>query len=722
MATKEKDNAENDGDKDEKLIARAKQRFTASMSEEAEQREEMSRDLKFVRLGGVHQWDDAAVQSRQLVGQERPILTINRIAAFNNQVINEIRQNRPAIKIRPCDDHADVETAEILQGVIRNIESQSNAGIAYETAAASMVDCGLGYFRIIPQYITNDAWEQELVIKRVPDISKVVSDSNSTEPDGSDARWAGIIEEIPRDDFDEDYPKESAGWDASGALDSDWTNRKVVRIFEYFEKKETPEKIHVLTDGRVVWDSELKEGDAIKDSRKSSKISVMWYKLGADSVLESTELPITSIPIIPCIGNEVWADGKRTIYGLTRHGKSPQQLYNYQSSCEAEYLALSPLSPFMASIEAVQGYEKEYQNANRSPTSVLFFNAYNESGNPLPQPKRQDPAQVPTGIVNAKAAAIDDIKSSLGIYDATLGNNPSDQSGKAVLSLQRQASQGTFHYSANMARSIRQAGRILVEWIPKVYDTARIMRIIGEDDEIDHVKIDPELQGAKGEIEDERGEIQKIYNLSVGRYDVYADVGASYATKRQESAESMIQLVGSYPDIMLSAGDLIVKNLDWAGSDAIAERMKKMLPPQLQEPEKGQQVPDPAAQQMEQQMGQMADQMEEMGQEIARLSDDKDIKMRELAIKQFDAETKRIKTIADIEAGTQPGIEPTTLEIEAHANQMLNDEHARELAIKQEIHRQHMDLNPLTPPGEAAEPVQAQEPQNIEQAEPTQQP
>jgi hypothetical protein len=718
METKATDKAT---DTDEKLIQRAKQRFTASMSEESEQRDEMSRDLKFVRLGGTHQWDDAAVSSRTMVGQERPILTINRIAAFNNQVINEIRQNRPAIKIRPCDDHADVETAEIFQGVIRNIESQSNAGIAYETAAASMVDCGLGYFRIIQQYITSDAWEQELVIKRVHDIFKVVFDPNSSEPDGSDARWAGIMEEIPRDDFDEQYPKESAGWDASGVLDSDWTNKKIVRIFEYFEKKETPEKIHVLIDGRVVWDSDLKEGDEIEDSRKSSKTSIMWYKLGADAVLESTELLITSIPIIPCIGNEVWTDGKRTIYGLTRHGKSPQQLYNYQSSCEAEYLALSPLSPFMASLEAVQGHEKEYKNANRSPASVLFYNAYDDMGRALPKPERQQPAQVPTGIVNAKQAAIDDIKSSLGIYDATLGNNPSEQSGKAVLSLQRQASQGTFHYSANMARSIRQAGRILVEWIPKVYDTARIMRIIGEDDEIDHVKIDPDMDGAKGEIEDERGEIQKIYNLSVGRYDVYADVGASYATKRQESAESMMNLVQSYPDIMQVAGDLIIKNLDWAGSDVISERMKKMLPPQLQEPEKGQQSPDQAAQQAQQQMEQMANQMEHMSQEIARLSDDKDIKILELYIKRFDAETKRIKTIADIEAGTAPGIEPTTLEIEAHVNQMLNDEHARELAINQEIHKQHMDLNPPqpqmqeSPQREATESVQ--EPQAIEQEE-----
>lgn len=698
-------------DTEDKIVQRAKDRFTQAISYESEQRDAMNSDLKFVRLGGEHQWDAAAVQSRQLIGQERPILTINRIAAFNNQVINEIRQNRPAIKIRPCDDNADVETAEIFQGVIRNIESQSNAGIAYETAAQSMVDCGLGYFRIIPQYVSDDAWEQELVFKRVADFNSVVFDPNSKEPDGSDARWAGIVEDIPKNDFDALYPEESAGWEQQGISEGDdWINKKVVRIFEYFERKEASAEINLLADGNVVWSDELTGNEQVISTRKTKRVSVMWYKIGANAILDKTELPIKYIPIIPCIGNEVWADGKRTIYGLTRHGRSPQQLYNYQSSCEAEYLALSPLSPFMASVEAVQGYENDYKIANRSPMSVLFYNAYDESGRALPRPDRQQPAQVPTGIVNAKQAAIDDIKSSLGIYDAALGANPNDQSGKAVLSLQRQASQGTYHYSANMARSIEHAGRILVDWIPKVYDTARIMRIMGEDDEIDHVKIDPEQPQAKQEVQDERGEIQKIYNLSVGRYDVYAGVGASYATKRQESAESMMQMVQSHPEIMQIAGDLIVKNLDWAGADSIAERMKKMLPPQLQEQEQKQ---DPQLEQATQQMNQMADQMQQMSDEIARLSDEHELKMLDLAIKQYDAETKRIKTIADIEAGTAPGIEPSTLEVEAHASAMADAEHARQLEIIKTIHQIEMDKQ---------QPTEPQEPQAVEQAEPVQEP
>jgi hypothetical protein len=706
MATENKDES--------KIVQRCKDRFTQAMDAESTQRQAMSDDLKFVRLGGEYQWDAAAISARQMVGQERPMLTINRIAAFNNQVINEIRQNRPGIKIRPCDDNADTETAEILQGIIRNIESQSNAGIAYETAAASMVDAGLGYIRIISQYVSETAIdEQELVIQRIPDISKVTFDVNSTEPDGSDARWAHVAEDIPKDEFEKEYPDEYAqGWEYADGKSSDWLNDKTVRVCEYYEVKETKEEINLLADGRVLWKSELQPSDQVIKSRKSTRKTVCHYKIGANKILSEAEYPISSIPVIPFIGNEVWTDGKRTIYGLTRHGKSPQQLYNYQSSCEAEYLALSPLSPFMASIEAVQGYENDYAVANKKPLSVLFYNAYDPTtGQPLPRPERQAPAQVPTGVVQAKQAAIDDIKASLGIYDATLGDNPGQQSGKAVLSLQNQASQGTFHYSANAARSIRQCGRVLVEWIPRVYDTDRIMRIIGEDDEIDHVRNSPDIQGAKQETTDERGEIQKIYNLQVGKYDVFADVGASYATKRQESANSMIELVRSYPEIMPIAGDLIVKNLDWAGADAISERMKKMLPPPLQEQEQS-----PELQQATQQMQQMSQQMEEMGKHIQQLTDDQDLKMLDLAIKQYDAETKRIKTIADIEAGTAPGIEPSTLEIEKHASDMADAEHARQLEIMKTIHQMSMDNQ------QAQQPPQMQETPQGENAEPVQEP
>jgi hypothetical protein len=689
------------------------------MDIESEQRKEMAHDLKFVRLGGTHQWDDAAVASRQLVGQERPLLAINRLAAFNNQIINEIRQNEPAIKIRPANDEASEETAEIFQGIIRNIENVSNAKVAYNTAASNMVDAGLGYFRILSQYVSDDNWQQELVIKRVPDIFKVYFDPNSTEPDGSDARRAAIVEEIERDVFEELYPEESNGFSAAGIEESDWINKKTVRVCEYFEAKDTPAELCQLSDGRVLWKSELQEGDQVVSSRKSKRTTICWYKIGADSILDRTELPIKYIPIVPMQGNEVWTDSKRTLSGLTRGGKSPQQLYNFWASAEAENLALVPLAPFIGDPESFQGYEELWAGANKKPLAYLPYNSISSTtGQQLPRPERQPFAGAPQGLIAAKQSAIDDIKSSLGIYDAALGQNPNDQSGKAVLSLQRQASQGTYHYSANAALSKQQAGRILIDWIPSIYDTAQVMRIIGEDDYVDHVQVSPENPQSVTEQQDPMtGKIKKIYNLQVGKYDVYADIGASYATKRQESAESMMSLVQSYPQMMQIAGDLIVKNLDWTGAEAIAERLQKMLPPQLQPPAEDQQPPDPQLQQAGQQMQQMSEQMQHMSQEIMRLQDETQFKDRELKIKEYDAETKRIVALMPDKA-TEP-MGATELELEKHASDMMDAEIQRGLAVQNAIHQQTIDHAKLAQP---QQPQQPQESAQQEQAEPTQEP
>jgi len=597
-----------------------------------------------------------------------------------------------------------------MQGIIRNIENVSNAEVAYNTAAACMVDAGLGYFRILSQYVSDDDWTQELVIKRIPDIFKVYFDPNSTEPDGSDARRAAIVEEIAKDVFDEMYPEEANGFSAAGIEESDWTNKKVVRVCEYFEAKDKPAELCQLSDGRVLWRDELTDSDQVASSRKSKRTTICWYKIGADSILDHTELPIKFIPIVPMQGNEVWTDSKRTLSGLTRSGKSPQQLYNFWASAEAENLALVPLAPFIGDPESFQGYEGLWAGANKKPLAYLPYNSISATtGQQLPRPERQPFAGAPQGLIAAKQSAIDDIKSSLGIYDAALGSNPNDQSGKAVLSLQKQASQGTYHYSANAARSIQHCGRILIDWIPNVYDTEQVMRIIGEDDEIDHVQVSPNTEQSVTEQQTEQGEIKKIYNLQVGKYDVYADVGASYATKRQESAESMMSLVQSYPQIMQVAGDLLVKNLDWTGAEAIADRLKKMLPPNLQPEPEGQQPEDPQLQQAGQQMQQMSEQMQHMGAEIQRLQDEHEFKDRELKIKEFDAETKRIVALMPDKVSEPMGA--STLELEKHASAMMDAEIKRGLDVQNAIHQQTIDHAKL---------AQAQEPAQQEQTEPQQ--
>lgn len=638
---------------EDKVIERAQKRFNLAADLESEGRIERLDDIKFVRLG--QQWPDSVKRDRERPGQERPMLTINRLFQFRNQIINEIRQNRPGIKVRPVDDQSDVDTAEVMQGLIRHIQDASRADIAYDTAAEWQVDCGLGYFRIITDYCEDDSFNQDILIKRVVDPNKVYFDPESTEPDGSDAKWAFVIEDWSLDDFEIEYPDiDTTSWQDGVTGDRQgWFGKDFVRVAEYFEIKSVPRTLVQLQDGSTLFKDELPDEykDLIIDERPSFDKKCMWYKIGGDKILDKTELPTSFIPVIPVIGNEVWCEGKRHVHGLTRFAKDPARQYNYMQSANTEVMALAPRAPYIVAEGQIDGYEQEWLMANRHNISVLTYNPVSFGGTTVGAPQRQQGITTNPGFESAMARAIDDMKSTMGIFDASLGNRESNQSGKAILSQQRQANIGNFHFSDNLNRSIRQAGRIIVEMIPKIYDTQRVIRILGEDEVPKQVSINPDQPEAKMEQPSQQGGVESIYNFNVGKYDIVVDSGPNYATKRQEAAESMMAFVQADPAVLQVAGDLIVRNMDWPGADEIAKRMQAMLPPQIQqtmkaEEDDGQPKVDP---QVEQQMNQMADMVEHLTQELqnanAKVGSDED----KLDIERFKAQTDRMKVIADIE-------------------------------------------------------------------------
>ena len=638
---------------EDKVIERAQKRFNLAADLESEGRIERLDDIKFVRLG--QQWPDSVKRDRERPGQERPMLTINRLFQFRNQIINEIRQNRPGIKVRPVDDKSDVDTAEVMQGLIRHIQDASRADIAYDTAAEWQVDCGLGYFRIITDYCEDDSFNQDILIKRVVDPNKVYFDPESTEPDGSDAKWAFVIEDWSLDDFEIEYPDiDTTSWQDGVTGDRQgWFGKDFVRVAEYFEIKSVPRTLVQLQDGSTLFKDELPDEykDLIIGERPSFDKKCMWYKIGGDKILDKTELPTSFIPVIPVIGNEVWCEGKRHVHGLTRFAKDPARQYNYMQSANTEVMALAPRAPYIVAEGQIDGYEQEWLMANRHNISVLTYNPVSFGGTTVGAPQRQQGITTNPGFESAMARAIDDMKSTMGIFDASLGNRESNQSGKAILSQQRQANIGNFHFSDNLNRSIRQAGRIIVEMIPKIYDTQRVIRILGEDEVPKQVSINPEQPEAKMEQPSQQGGVESIYNFNVGKYDIVVDSGPNYATKRQEAAESMMAFVQADPAVLQVAGDLIVRNMDWPGADEIAKRMQAMLPPQIQqtmkaEEDDGQPKVDP---QVEQQMNQMADMVEHLTQELqnanAKVGSDED----KLDIERFKAQTDRMKVIADIE-------------------------------------------------------------------------
>jgi hypothetical protein len=557
--------------------------------------------------------------------------------------------------VRPVDDKSDVDTAEVMQGLIRHIQDASRADIAYDTAAEWQVDCGLGYFRIITDYCEDDSFNQDILIKRVVDPNKVYFDPESTEPDGSDAKWAFVIEDWSLDDFEIEYPDvDTASWQEGVTGDRQgWFGKDFVRVAEYFEIKSVPRTLVQLQDGSTLFKDELPDEykDLIIGERPSFDKKCMWYKIGGDKILDKTELPTSFIPVIPVLGNEVWVEGKRHVHGLTRFAKDPARQYNYMQSANTEVMALAPRAPYIVAEGQIDGYEQEWLMANRHNISVLTYNPVSFGGTTVGAPQRQQGITTNPGFESAMARAIDDMKSTMGIFDASLGNRESNQSGKAILSQQRQASIGNFHFSDNLNRSIRQAGRIIVEMIPKIYDTQRVIRILGEDEVPKQVSINPDQPEAKMEQPSQQGGVESIYNFNVGKYDIVVDSGPNYATRRQEAAESMMAFVQADPAVLQVAGDLIVRNLDWPGADEIAKRMQAMLPPQIQqtmkaEEDDGQPKVDP---QVEQQMNQMADMVEHLTQELqnanAKVGSDED----KLDIERFKAQTDRMKVIADIE-------------------------------------------------------------------------
>ena len=404
-------------------------------------------------------------------------------------------------------------------------------------------------------------------------------------------------------------------------------------------------------------------------SREVDIRKIKWIKTNGYEILEEQEWPGKWIPVVRVVGNEYEVEGRIYISGLVRNAKDAQRMYNYWVSQEAEMLALAPKAPFIGYGGQFEGYEHQWKTANTQNWPYLEVNpdVTDGAGSILPLPQRAAPPLAQTGLIQAKMGASDDIKATTGYYDSSLGATSNERSGRAILARERQGDTGSYHYVDNLARAIRYVTRQLVDLIPKIYDTQRIARIIGIDGETGTVRIDPMQQEPVRKIVDQAGiVIEKIYNPSVGKYDVAVTTGPSYLTKRQEAMEAMSQILQANPNLWQVAGDLFVKNMDWPGAQEIAKRLAKTIDPKLlADPDE-----DPALQAANQQIEVMGQEMQMMQEMLQRVSQSMEatelrIKEQEAAIKAYDAETKRISAtqagmseeqIQDIIMGTISGM------------------------------------------------------------------
>jgi len=652
---------------DSDTLATMRTRLTMAISALSESREDELDDLKFYAGSPDNHWQwpaDVLATRGAVQGQTinaRPTLTINKLPQHVRQVTNDQRQNRPSGKVIPADDNADVEVAEIYQGMVRHIEYISDADVAIDTACENQVSYGEGYIRIITEYCDDDSFDQDIKIMRVRNSFSVYMDPTIQDPCGSDAKWCFITEDVTRDEYQRMFPDASpiSSLENSGVGDQSlnvWINEDTVRIAEYYYVEYDKATLH-LYPGNITAFEGSPEAKQLKmmgvkpiRSREVDAKRVKWCKTNGYEFLDKRDWAGKWIPVIRVVGNEFEVDGRLYVSGLVRNAKDAQRMYNYWVSQEAEMLALAPKAPFIGYGGQFEGYETQWKTANTQNWPYLEVNPDVTDGNGavLPLPQRAAPPLPQTGLIQAKMGASDDIKSTTGQYDTSLGATSNERSGKAIMARERQSDTGTYHYVDNLARAVRHYTRQLVDLIPKIYDTQRVARIIGVDGETDMVKIDPTQQEPVKKIVDQQGiEIDKIYNPGVGKYDVVVTTGPSYMTKRQEALDAMGMILQSNPQLWQVAGDLFIKNMDWPGAQEMAKRFARVIDPKVL----GDGSDDsPELQQAKQQLQAMAqelDQLHQMLQNVGKSVEMQDLERKnfEAEIKAYQAETQRISAI-----------------------------------------------------------------------------
>jgi hypothetical protein len=614
---------------DEKVMEEARKYLRQCIDDEAPERAKMLDDLKFCTLD---QWPEDIRRERENDTENgpRPCLTIDKINQYIVQVVNDMRQGKPGINVRPQDDDADIETAKILKGLVRNIEDQSNADIAYATAGESAAKIGLGYFRITTEYVSEDSFDQDIFIKPLPNTFAVYLGPHIM-PDGSDAKHGFIVESLPIERFREEYPKakyKEEEFDDLGQHFSYWHTGDTVTVVEYFCIERTAMTLYFLADGTTIskadydkWPVDVAGAKpTVRDQRTTMREQLKWCKMTGVEVLEKRDLPGKYIPIVEVIGRESHVEGKRHLWGLVRPAKDSLRMYNYFASTITEKMGLAPKAPFIGAVGQFATAGDRWRKANRVNYAVLEYDPIDISGNAVPAPQRQGATPLEAALLNQMQVIEHDVQTSLGMFKAAVGETESQQSGRAILALQRESDTGTYHFGANLGVSIRHAGRIIVDMIPHYYDTRRIVRILGEDGEVQAVQLDPTQETAKREVAGPNGAMQAIYNPGVGKYDVTTTVGPSYNTKRMEAAATFVEMAKGSADPASAAvlRYLVMRNSDSAGADEAAKLLKSLLPPQtLQAMESKEPIPPQVQAQMAQMQAQGA-QMQEGLQKLAQ--------------------------------------------------------------------------------------------------------
>lgn len=624
--------------KESELLAEALELYRDDVTADRDNRDQMQEDL---RIYAGEQWDPADVEARESAG--RPCLTMNIFPQYVRQVVNDARIKPPAIGVRPVDSGADPKIAEIYTGLVRDIEQRSSAETAYIRALEHAVICGIGHFRVVTEYATDDAFDLDIAIRPIRSPFAVTWDSGATAHDRADAMHCFVEDMLTLREFKRRWPKvDPRNWDDLAAT---WFNPdsgvETVRVAEYWWREPVKRTLLRLVGGQVIDAAEVDDDTLaewagrgiIERERQVEGWQVRQCLMSGGAMLESPQdWPGQHIPIVPVLGEEVDLGDRTLRRGLIRGARDAQRMLNLHRSALAEAAGLAPKAKWLLTPDQWAGHEARWSRANVANDPVLLFNPDASS----PPPQRIAPDVPSQALLAEVQMAQQDIQATIGIYRAALGDESNERTGRAIIARQREGDVGTYHFIDNLGRAIMRAGTILLDLIPRVYDATRVVRTLGEDGAEEAVRINMPLPDGR-----------RLNDLSVGKYDVTVTVAPSYSTRREESRESMLALSQAYPGMLQIAPDLVVEAMDWPNADKIAARLRRALPPGIAEPQEGDPPPQPQPPSPEQ----MIAQAEIMKAQAATMKAQADAQKA-----AAEVELRRIEVAIEAEKARQQGV------------------------------------------------------------------
>ena len=579
---------------DDAIVAEAIARFNRCAEWESIARERFVEDVKFAHADSEngYQWPNNLLRAR--AGDSKPCLTMNMIRQHNLQIVNEAKRNKSAIKIIGMGNGATQESANVLGAAIRQIEYHSNAQAAYGTAREFQVDGGIGWTRIVTDYVSPDSFDQDLFIRRIPDPLSVYIDPDCLEKDKSDAMFGFVFDVLSDEEWKQHFNKygDLKGLQPLGVTtsDSDWMIKDHVRVVEYFRrvpKRDTLVSFKVngkrfetrLSKLHKSMHREVLDSPDSK-TREVDDLEVQWFLIAGEKIIDRTIWVGKHIPLACCIGEESVIDGMLDRKGHTRYMKDPQRMFNYNASASVEFGALQGKTPWIAPAKAIEEFTTMWNSANRVNHSVLVWQHVDDDGNQIPAPVRTQPPAISPVYQQGMADSKQHMAEVSGQFAAQMGEAGNERTGRAIQTRLEQSATSVYHFQDNYGEMLRNIGKQFIDLIPKVYDTKRVTKLLADDGTEMEVELDPTARQAYLEMTNHQGEVvRRIFNPSLGRYDVAADVGPAYGSKRQETVDALTLILTQNPGLTGIVGDLLLSAMDFDKAQEAAQRLKRMVPP-----------------------------------------------------------------------------------------------------------------------------------------------